>query len=163
MSDDHGLTFRQLAFVDSRIRADVIRRFESIVESSTVEGSFGCIITKAALKSTRVKYPVFKVAGTSVYIHIVAAIYKQLQCGITVPWDGTLEVSHICGNRRCININHLELETHEVNESRNGCPNPLRCALCPARITACSHTKPCLKKDKFGICDACSKDASIFD
>ena len=32
-----------------------------------------------------------------------------------------LEVSHICHNTRCVNIDHLSLEPHIINELRRSC------------------------------------------
>ena len=39
------------------------------------------------------------------------------------------DVSHLCHRSLCVNINHLSLEPHHVNNSRQRCPNtyPRRC------------------------------------
>ena len=52
------------------------------------------------------------------------------------------EVSHLCGNERCCNVNHLTIEPHEINMERKKChgtglkKGEYRPKECPG------HTKP---------------------
>ena len=47
------------------------------------------------------------------------------------------DVSHLCHNARCININHLFLEHHTINMSRIQCKNDGECHGHPAPSPNC--------------------------
>ena len=48
------------------------------------------------------------------------------------------EVSHLCHNKRCVNVRHLTVEEHTKNESRNQCVQAGRC------VSDAAHSPPCL-------------------
>ena len=42
-------------------------------------------------------------------------------------WDESLVTSHLCGKKRCVKWEHLELETQELNMARSHCFQIGRC------------------------------------
>lgn len=60
-------------------------------------------------------------------------------------YDEDLHVSHRCGKARCINPEHLVLESRNENESRKGCPREDKA------WASCPHSPKCIG---FGrLCD----------
>lgn len=62
-----------------------------------------------------------------------------------------MEVSHRCHNNRCVNADHMLLETVANNKARNGCAGHGMCACpyCPQRphtTLMCSHNPPCMAR-----------------
>ena len=55
----------------------------------------------------------------TIRVHRVALLKKIRS--VQVP-EG-LEASHLCHNKRCINLEHIVAETHAVNQSRIECAN----------------------------------------
>jgi hypothetical protein len=62
------------------------------------------------------------------------------------------DVSHLCGDRTCINPNHLVVEESVVNQSRKGCAGPNVRVVKPGDddseafyICLCAHMPPCIK------------------
>lgn len=51
--------------------------------------------------------------------------------------DNPMDISHLCSNKLCLNINHLWLEDHVYNLSRVGCRK---------RDGPCSHVPKCTGK-----------------
>ncbi len=54
------------------------------------------------------------------------------------------EVSHRCNNAWCCNPEHLRLESHNDNMSRQRCPVWFKCMDCGQVHRACSHDPPCI-------------------
>jgi len=50
------------------------------------------------------------------YVHVIAAIHRYQR----IPGPGE-EVSHLCHNRTCFNMDHLAIESGLVNKSRLCC------------------------------------------
>ena len=62
-----------------------------------------------------------------------------------------MEVSHRCHNNRCVNPDHMLLESVANNKARNGCAGHGMCACpyCPQRphkTLMCSHNPPCMAR-----------------
>ncbi len=57
--------------------------------------------------------------------------------------DPTESASHLCGNYRCLNIDHIIPETLEKNIARKYCPKDVRCA-CGTTIPLCAHAPKCI-------------------
>ncbi|CAI6335592.1 unnamed protein product [Periconia digitata] len=60
-------------------------------------------------------------------------------------------LSHLCGNWRCVNIEHIRVEPGAVNENRNKClrprkGDPVECEHTPKCLT--EHTLPITEEDK---------------
>ncbi len=55
-----------------------------------------------------------------------------------------LQVSHLCGQARCVNPNHLCLESAKVNNSRKGCLGLVTCLGCGTSMSACTHHPRCV-------------------
>lgn len=50
-------------------------------------------------------------------IHVVALLKKMRLVELPVG----LESSHLCHNKRCMNVDHIFAEPHDINMSRNTC------------------------------------------
>lgn len=70
--------------------------------------------------------------STTERVHRVALMVKYRWLKTDFPRkdiDGkTLEVSHLCHNKLCFNTEHLVIETHEANQSRNHCKLQNQCS-----------------------------------
>lgn len=53
------------------------------------------------------------------------------------PLNGELDVSHLCGQCKCVNPSHLIQETHKINLSRKRCHQNLS--------LSCSHSPACIR------------------
>ena len=73
----------------------------------------------------------------------------QLTKGIINP---TLELDHLCGNRKCCNPDHLEAVSHSVNINRAVAGSDYLCIN--------GHAKIYNSKDKRFYCKTCRKEAS---
>lgn len=58
------------------------------------------------------------------YAHRIVIFHHS---GVTSLPSGS-EVSHLCHNKRCINIDHLSVEPHAVNNTRIHCYNERHCS-----------------------------------
>lgn len=58
-----------------------------------------------------------------------------------------MDVSHLCGNRKCFDINHLTLESHADNMARVGCHGYLLLVYNGTihQEVTCEHNPPCRK------------------
>ena len=59
---------------------------------------------------------------------------EQHAAGVKGKWD----ISHLCHNKLCHNLNHLCLELTQYNKSRNYCPHH-----CSHNAFMCHHDPPC--------------------
>ncbi len=116
-------------------------------------GPTGCREITYATRATHCKYPTIKVAGKSIYCHIILAIEWCWNNDIALPWPFNWSVSHDCGNRLC-GI-HVSVQHHSKNQAREYCPCPLQCKICETVITACSCDPLCAKPIKIGLCSKC--------
>ena len=69
-----------------------------------------CIIGKG--EKTRLGYIRAEIKGKRILAHRLAyeAFYG--------PIPKNLEIDHLCHNKSCVNVNHLEAVTHQVNSQR---------------------------------------------
>jgi hypothetical protein len=58
----------------------------------------------------------------------------------TIPKRNEMHLSHLCGDARCMNPDHLVVETPEENNSRKNCPVQVECTHCHQITPACNHT-----------------------
>lgn len=99
-------------------------------------------------------YPRVKLDGAMTYAHhisfVAAHIDKRNNPIFRRDWvDPSLEISHICGNPKCINPEHLLLEPEALNKHRDCCHAftfLTRCPNCLATIDSCPHIPPCVKR-----------------
>ena len=62
------------------------------------------------------------------YRHQLSLYLKKFDDGFDFSqWDDTKTSSHLCGKRRCINPDHLELESMDRNTERVRCHEERRC------------------------------------
>ena len=108
----------------------IIRKINENCENNC--GRYGCLLWKGATFSGRygrMRNPFYKHANQPAYMRIHRLVYLLHHIDefsdFIVPKTDTngqdLEVSHICHNRLCVNIDHLVLESHMTNCSRREC------------------------------------------
>ena len=94
---------------------------EVIVKGTKRDGSY--------LQSIKKSYPIIRVTrkkqaktdktvSACLPIHVVLYYihYKRV-----TRREANEDISHLCGRRNCININHITIEPHQVNCSRRSC------------------------------------------
>lgn len=99
-------------------------------------------------------YPRVKLEGKMVYAHHISymAANEAMRSNtiFTRDWlDSSLEVSHLCGNPKCVKANHLLLEPEALNKHRDSCHATAfltTCPSCAAIIDNCPHVPRCIKK-----------------
>jgi len=89
------------------------------------------------------------VGGQSYNLIFGSALFFWYKTGL-FAYKG-MEVSHRCHNNRCVNPDHMLLETVANNKARNGCAGHGQCACpyCPRRphtTLMCSHNPPCMAR-----------------
>jgi hypothetical protein len=89
------------------------------------------------------------VGGRSYNLIFGSALFYWYKTGM-FAYKG-MEVSHRCHNNRCVNPDHMLLETVANNKARNGCAGHGMCACpyCPQRphkTLMCSHNPPCMAR-----------------
>lgn len=86
------------------------------------------------------------------YVRVTQAGYKWNLHDLTL-WaankacGGDSEVSHLCGERRCLNIKHVVAESHDANMKRVNCPVYTACPhkTCRQMVVSCVHQPPCVR------------------
>jgi Zinc-binding loop region of homing endonuclease len=107
-----------------------------ILEKKSIQNTDGkgCIHWTGAVDSSgygkkRLVWPDGKISYVGA--HRLAYMVKYHLTYATIPKKGVgveiLNVSHLCHNRLCINTDHLTLETHSVNQSREHCKMQGQC------------------------------------
>lgn len=74
-----------------------------------------------------------------------------------LPKFSTDEASHLCGNSRCVNHDHLCWESGIVNQSRNLCHNEGRC------LSRLAHDPPCIFDDEEKRTNSIKKQITLFN
>ena len=59
--------------------------------------------------------------------HLLALSLKLIENGTYDTWGDGLEASHLCHKKRCFNPDHLTLEDHTMNKSRDQCLTQGQC------------------------------------
>jgi hypothetical protein len=88
-----------------RIIGSDVKRFMSYVDQTD-----DCWLWAGALKDDG--YARFNVGGQSIYVHIFS--YKTF----VGDYDNNLQLDHLCSVRHCVNPDHLEPVTQQINTSR---------------------------------------------
>jgi hypothetical protein len=118
--------------------------------------SIGCIIPA---RLSNVKRPKIKVTGQGKKEHYVAFVVlvadgraddvaKISKAVKGQPDDEIFEASHWCHHPKCINPQHIFVETRKLNRDRNRClgHTKIRCK-CGEVINPCKHNPPCILPD----------------
>ena len=71
-------------------------------------------------------------APRRVALHVLSYYYHHRE----LPVSSALDISHLCHNRDCFNVEHLVLEKHSMNWKRMGCPAG----------NLCTHNPKCLHR-----------------
>ena len=103
---------------------------ERLLANSEAQGAKGCILCKLGGGGRRystltVTFP-WKRDKKTIYTHRFA--FMLFTKNFELP--KSMQVSHRCHNRRCINVEHLSLEPEQVNKNREHCRGlvPTHCA-----------------------------------
>ena len=82
----------------------------------------------------------FKFPGQNWKTFRVPRLIKMLELNIThLPAD--TDASHLCGNKRCVNVSHIVLEPHTTNNQRIECHGAGHC------IPDMKHEPKCIFKN----------------
>lgn len=103
---------------------------EKFLARVRVDALSGCHVWTGGL--TDKGYGLFYVGGRR-YVRAHRWIWERTRG----PIPSHLEPDHTCRNRRCVNVEHMELVTHRVNVRRGEAP-----AAVNARRTLCLHGHP---------------------
>lgn len=76
------------------------------------------------------------------YIHHLAWYVN----GREVPENSnTMQLSHLCDDPRCFNVDHIVLETPKQNNSRKNCGVMVQCPCpCQHKFLVCDHEPKCI-------------------
>lgn len=118
-----------------------IRTYTQRIEKDTVLGLNGqCLIWTGTSKSNA-KYGVLNidlkdfpvgVGRTTIHVHRLAFTLQHRLQNFPVG-----DVSHLCHNSKCVNVDHLVNEDHITNNSRRSCVSCGRCLGHPAPSPPC--------------------------
>ena len=61
------------------------------------------------------------------FAHVIAYALKDRSYNWDKKGKNTLDVSHLCGRKLCVNGNHLNLESRKTNNQRKKCHNKRHC------------------------------------
>ncbi len=135
-------------------RAKLNKAYQEILNNSTEADEDGCINCLYAISSDGYKYPIKKIIKKTLGCHIIALCKKYADAN-KPAWPDNYDVSHLCGNRFCVSLDHLIAEDHIANQERNDCPPTVQCKFCYVSINACECVPPCRKPIKQGVCQDC--------
>lgn len=98
------------------------RFYQSKISHNTVPGaSKGCLEWAGGTSGNGYPYMKIDVDGNGVK-QVIGVHRVVMMCHLSkTEFSDGLQVSHMCHNRRCVNINHLSLEPDFVNAGRNRC------------------------------------------
>lgn len=102
-------------------------RSDGYVRWSITKGS-----TKAAFKQT--------CGERTFYLHHLAWYIT----GNPMPVPTKEHLSHLCGDSRCFNPDHLAVESPTANNSRKNCLVTVECPCCTSVIWTCRHDPKCI-------------------
>jgi hypothetical protein len=113
------------------------RKFTEIAKKSApAHNNMGCMFWNGAVSKG---YGIQKLTLPD-HTQIVRTAHRILyMCHIkSIDIDKKMDVSHLCHQKLCININHLHLEPHDTNMSRRECQIAGHC------IARLKHNPPCI-------------------
>ena len=94
----------------------------------------GCLIWPGEVKGY--SYARFAFPGRPKKRFTRHTLIKVIAIGLFEVPDG-LEGSHLCGNRLCLNPEHVVLESHAINKERQECSNDGICKPVFAHVPRC--------------------------
>ena len=102
-----------------------------------------CILYKRGVSSSNTTVKNVRMAISTL---ILLALGKQRSKGF--------EVSHLCGNYRCVNKDHIVFESSKANQQRKNCPSYFRIPECKGyRIVDGEEEEVTVKEEWFHMCD----------
>ena len=111
--------------------SQIKRKLKSIYNKSGVVG--GCLVPAGGSETGKgylryhLRYPGTGEVNTT--MHRAVFVLEHRRPDLLRNSDAG-EVSHRCGNKRCVQINHLVLETSAANNSRRNCHDEGHCFDC---------------------------------
>lgn len=116
-------------------------RFESCKDNAISQGS--CLLTRivptkiGGYAQTSIQHDKRQV---KVCLHVLSAFVRFRR----LPGEGE-DVSHLCGNARCFNPDHLLIESKANNQRRKNCKVSVACPCCNTFVNVCDHIPSCIK------------------
>ena len=83
----------------------------------------------------------FSIDGKKALVHVFTRFCKSAPPDLNNNIS-SLDVSHLCHNRKCCRPSHLEYEGRDYNKSRDNCPGYLKDEHGDFRLV-CKHNPPC--------------------
>ena len=125
------------------------RRQYSKLCARATQNSRGCIIPKRApnkdgyvrwtvTKGQRARFSIPGQGELNYYVHQLAWYCKTG----TIPERNVEHLSHLCSDSRCMNADHLTVESPQANNSRKNCI--VQCPCC--KFILCKHEPRCIPK-----------------
>ena len=115
--------------------AGVKRKLDKILSKTKSVGPIGCLeysvgTTRGKYGRYHMTYPPIEPQGSSFKAQMTASravyiLHKRRPDMVGEP--GTGHVSHLCHNPKCVNIEHLHLESQIANERRKPCQFKKEC------------------------------------
>ena len=100
------------------------QKYIEIIDNKTTQNKHGCQIWQGCIKKGPVGYGVIKARfpdGKWHTMHVHRLRYLVHAKIMSV--EPGLEVSHLCHEPQCVNVDHLSLEPHSINTDRQKCFN----------------------------------------
>jgi hypothetical protein len=119
--------------------AEYLQKWNQYKSDITVT-DFGCHEPRNAIWQGEYPYAT-KIGHTGANIQLSQL---ALKCEKQLLVQRGSHASHLCHNKRCINVDHIIVETQKKNMARNGCLAFVQCD-CGKVVVACSHDPKCLR------------------
>ena len=143
-SEKMDLNFNLLNIVD--VMGFRLHYMDLILANSTVSAENSCIMWNKCVNDSygKMSYTVYLANDdgsvrsvkkwASPHRLMFAVVYDCLHL-LDSPHYKTREISHICHHGKCVNPEHLEIETHAQNGDRDKCKHKISCQ---------DHDPPCI-------------------
>ena len=78
--------------------------------------------------------------------HLILLLIPDKRKDLKKVYNSNYQVSYLCHNKRCINPDHLMIETITMNQKRNACngQKSMHCNHCNHKVSRCTHHPPCI-------------------
>jgi hypothetical protein len=136
----------------------------SLGKQPTTTNNLGCTLLNRKGNKGKGKDGYVQVGGTGVQLcsNFVAFFQHMSLRQARRALKTGFHVSHLCGNSKCVNVEHLVYESALENNSRKNCCGVSECSKCGHKMRTCSHTPVCLPVRKKADCvGECPKKVDV--
>jgi len=122
-------------------RSELEKLYQNEVRHSLTD-QYGCIESqKQPTKKNGYVQASIQISDGQVKVlaHIVAWMTQSDQ----MPSKGE-DISHLCHNSKCLNPNHMTIESKKANNLRKGCQVKFKCPCCEHEAVVCRHNPKCI-------------------